>query len=222
VRRRCGAALLAFALGAGAPPLLAQGGGPAAAPPPEPLRLTVTLPPASGAGSPVVRASGLLRDNVFPGALRDGFPIRFTFRLELWRASRLWDRLAREVEWFALVQLDPLSGVYTLTRSSGEEEAFSSIEALAQRLAVPFTVDLPPPGDAQGSRFYFVALLAIESLSISELEEVERWLRGDLGRAITREGDVGSALERGARRLLIRFSGLPHRRIEARTPTFTF
>ena len=51
-------------------------------------------------------------------------------------------------------------------------------------------------------------------------EEVERWLRGDFGRAIARRGDVGNALSRGARRLLIQFSGLPRRRLETRTATF--
>jgi hypothetical protein len=222
VRRRCGAALLAFALGAGAPPLLAQGEPEGAAAPAQPLRLSVTLPPNPENGSPVVRATGLLHDPVFPGALRDGFPVRYTFRLELWRSSRLFDRLERDVTWFALVQLDPISGVYTLTRSSGEEEEFPSLEAVRERLALSYTVDLPPPENRPRSRYYFVATLSIESLSISELEEVERWLRGDLGRAITREGDVGGALERGARRLLIRFSGLPHRRLEARSPTFTY
>lgn len=224
MRRRWGggAALLALGLVAGAAPLLAQGEPRAPAPPPEPLRLTVTLPPAPGSGSPVVRATGLLRDGVFAGALRDGFPVRFLFRLELWRASRLWDRLEREQNWLALAQLDPLSGVYSLTRSGGDEEQYASIEALAQALAVEYTVELPLPARGSGARYYYVATLAIESLSLSELEEVERWLRGDLGRAITREGDVGGALERGARRLLIRFSGLPHRRLEARSPTFMF
>lgn len=193
---------------------------PALAPPPTvPLRLTVTLPDDPGASAPVVRATGLLSDAVFAGALRDGFPVRFQFRLELWRASTLFDRLEREQEWFALAQLDPLNGVYTLIRNDGSEEQFAALGALQAALTVPYTVDLPLP-ERRRSRYYYVASLSIESLSLSELEEVERWLKGDLGRAITREGDVGSALERGARRLLIRFSGLPRRRLEARTAIF--
>lgn len=186
---------------------------------PEPLRLTITLPPEPGVGSPVVRATGMLRDAVFAGALRDGFPIRFQFRLELWRASALFDRLEREQNWLALAERDPLSGTFTLTRDGGSEEEFTGLDGLAVALAVPYTVDLPLPRRGR-SRYYYVASLDVESLSLSELEEVERWLRGDLGRAITREGDFGSALERGARRLLIRFSGLPRRRLEARSPVF--
>ncbi len=195
---------------------------PPPSPPPVPLRLTVTLPDEPGSAPPVVAGSGLLHDAVFAGALRDGFPVRFQFRLELWRASRLFDRLEREQDWFVLAQLDPLTGVYTLTRSVGTEQEFANLEGLQRALAVPYAVDLPFPQRSAPSRYYYVASLSIESLSLSELEEVERWLRGDLGRAITREGDFGGALERGARRLLIRFSGLPRRRLEARTPVFTF
>jgi hypothetical protein len=190
--------------------------------PPVPLRLAVALPPEPGTASPVVTASGLLHDAVFAGALRDGFPVRFQFRLELWRASRLFDRLEREQDWFVLAQLDPLTGVYTLARNDGIEQSFANLEGLQRALAVPYTVDLPFPARGGRTRYYYLASLSIESLSLSELEEVERWLRGDLGRAITREGDFGGALERGARRLLIRFSGLPRRRLEARTPVFTF
>ena len=190
--------------------------------PPVPLRLTVSLPPQPGTASPVVSATGLLHDVVFAGALRDGFPVRFHFRLELWRASRLFDRLEREQDWFVLAQLDPLTGVFTLTRSDGVEHELANLEGLQRALTAPYAVDLPFPQRGAGTRYYYVASLNIESLSLSELDEVERWLRGDLGRAITREGDFGGALERGARRLLIRFSGLPRRRLEARTPVFTF
>lgn len=210
------ALLLAGGVACAARPAAAQDLPPLPPAAPEPLRLTVTVP-ADAAASPVVRATGLLRDAVFAGALRDGFPIRFQYRLEAWRDSWLFDHLEREQTWLALAVLDPLTGAYTLTRDDGSEEEFTGIEGLARALSVPYTVDLPLP---RGGRFYYVASLDIESLSLSELEEVERWLRGDLGRAIAHEGDVGSALERGARRLLIRFSGLPRRRLETRSPVF--
>lgn len=185
-------------------------------------RLSLALPPEPGTEPVVVRAANLLQDGLFEGALHDGFPVRFQFHLELWRDAALYDRLEREVSWVALAQLDPLSGVYSLTRTGGSVESFTSVDSLARALATPFTVDLTPAPRRGRTRWYYVATLDVESLSLSELDEVERWLRGDLGRAITREGDVGSALGRGARRLLIRFSGLPRRRLEARSQLFTF
>jgi hypothetical protein len=185
-------------------------------------RLTITLTRGAGdvLAAAVVRAEHLMDDGVFDAALHDGFPVRYHFRLELWRDARLFDRLERDVAWEAVTRLDPLTNVYQLIRTGGTVENFGSVEALARGLATPFTVDLVPRGNP-GRRYYYVATLEVESLSLSELEEVERWLRGDFGRAISRRGDVGDALARGARRLLIRFSGLPRERIEARTERFT-
>ena len=185
-----------------------------------PPRLSLTLSAEPGTDPVVVRAANLLQDGLFEGALHDGFPVRFQFHLELWRDAALYDRLEREVSWVALAQLDPLSGVYSLTRTGGSVESFTSVDSLARALATPFIVDVTPVPRGGRTRWYYVATLEIESLSLSELDEVERWLRGDLGRAITREGDVGGALGRGARRLLIRFSGLPRRRLEARSAVF--
>lgn len=191
------------------------------APPPQPPRLTVTLTGRQQAApdTPVVRAEHLLEDGVFDGALRNGFPVRYHFRLELWRKAFLFDRLQHDAEWDAVVRLDPLTGEYDLIRSGATVEHFTSVEGVSRALATPFTVDLvPPPGT--GVRYYYIATLEIESLSEGELEEVERWLRGDMGPAISRQGNLGDALASGARRLLIRFSGLPRRRLETRTPTF--
>ncbi len=213
--------LLACASGAAAqetgPP---SGAAPDAQAEARPPRLTVTLPADPGVGAPVVRASDVLADGVFAGAMRDGFAVRLQFRLEMWRSTSFLDRLERDQSWLALAALDPLTGIYTLTRNDGTQEQFATIGGLARALAVGYAVDLPFDPGHRGSAYYYIATLQIESLSLSELDEVERWLRGDLGHALSREGDVGGALERGARRLLLRFSGLPSRRLEARSGRF--
>lgn len=167
---------------------------------------------------PVVRAGGALAGGVFAGALHDGFPVRYNFRLELHRSVRILpDRLESQVEWEAIVLLDPLTNEYDLVRSGGTEEHFASQAALERALATPFTVDLMPRGRDQ---YYYVASLLIESLSLSELDEAERWLRGDLGPALSTKGDIGNALGRGVRRILIRLSGLARLGIESRSPFF--
>jgi hypothetical protein len=187
---------------------------------PAPPRLTVTVSRgADGAlRPPVVRASGRLAGGVFRGALHDGFPVRFHFQLELRRSVRILpDRLESDVAWDAVVLLDPLTNEYDLVRSIGSEEHFTSEPDLERALSVPFTVDLMPRGTEQ---YYYLASLEIESLSLSELDEAERWLSGDLGQAISKRGDVGNALGRGVRRLLIRLSGLPRLRLESRSAFF--
>ena len=156
---------------------------------------------------------------ILHGALKNGFPVHYHFRLELWRKGGLFDHLARDAEWDAFVRLDPLTSEYDLIRSSGTLEHFTHIDAVSRALASPFHVDLlPSPG--AGTRYYYVATLQIESLSESELAEVERWLTGDVGPAISHTGNIGDALAEGFRRLLIRFSGLPRRTLEARSGIF--
>ena len=93
--------LLACASGAAAqetgPPSAAAPDAQAASRPP---RLTVTLPADPGVGAPVVRASDVLADGVFAGAMRDGFAVRLQFRLELWRTTSFLDRLVAAYERF--------------------------------------------------------------------------------------------------------------------------
>jgi len=175
---------------------------------------------AEGASqAPVVRAQGTLVGGVFAAALRDGFPVALHFTLELRRSVRIFaDRLERDAQWDAVVVLDPLTNEYTLMRTGGSEEHFTSEAALERALATPFTVDLMP---SQPGQHYYVATLNIESLSLSELEEAERWLKGDFAPAVSRSGEVGNSLGRGVRRLLIRLSGLPRRQLEARSAYFT-
>lgn len=169
---------------------------------------------------PLVTARHLMADGAFEGALRNGFPVRFGFRLSLWRDAALYDRLLREAEWDAVVVLDPVANNYRLLRSSGAVETYNDLRALDAALATPFAVDLEPAPTRRDDRYYYLATLTIESLSLSELEDVERWLKGDLGRAITSTGDVGNAFSRGARLVMIRLSGLPRRVLNARTERF--
>lgn len=169
---------------------------------------------------PVVRASSALQGGVFDAALRNGFPVQLHFRLELYRDTRLFDQLAQSVSWAAVVRRDPIDNHFDLVRTGGTVERFADADALGRALEVPFTVDLLPRTPPGRNRYYYAASLEIESLNLTELEEVEQWLRGDFEPAVRRGGDVGTALGRGARRVMIRLSGLPRRRTEARTPPF--
>jgi len=185
-------------------------------------RLTIELQrDSTGAlAPPRVTARDLMRDGAFEGALRNGFPVRFSFRLGLWRNAALFDRLVREVQWDAVVVLDPVDNTYQLIRSSGSLDVLPDLGTVDRALATAFTVGLLPTRP-DNNRYYYIGTLTVESISVSELEEVERWLTGDLGRAITQRGDVGNAFSRGARLALIRLSGLPRRVLNARTPQFT-
>ncbi len=59
------------------------------------------------------------------------------------------------------------------------------------------------------------------TLNDTDLEELTRWLKGDVSPALSGGGNVGNALARGAQRVLVRIAGLPHLTLEARSETFT-
>lgn len=184
------------------------------------LTIALRRDSAGAVRAPIVQATGL-PGGVFVGALRSGYPVRLGFSLQLWRNGRLVDPLEREAAWEAVVILDPLTQSFELLRSGGgTPEAFSDQASLERALATPFAVELLPSAP-DNREYYFIATLTIESLNVSELEDIERWLRGDLGPAIG-ERDVNNALSRGARLLMIRLSGLPRRQLEARSPSFRY
>jgi hypothetical protein len=186
---------------------------------PRPPRLTVTIhrDSAGALAGALVRAERLMADGVAAGALRQGFSARFAFRVGLWRDGRFVDREERNLTWENVVLMDPVAGRYELVRSTGDVERHAALDALDRALAVPALVELAP--SQSDARYYVVASVEMTMLSVSEVEEIERWLRGDLSRAVTERGDIGDALGRGARLVLVRLSGLPTRRIETRTPT---
>jgi hypothetical protein len=62
--------------------------------------------------------------------------------------------------------------------------------------------------------------MEVSTLSDEDIDELERFLEGDLGSA-RGEGGLGDALGRGATRFLLRLAGLPSLRLEARTGRFS-
>ena len=178
--------------------------------------LTVTLQNTI----PRVRSTGLLADGKFVGLMRSGFPLRLHYRLELWRVRSGWfDQFVREVSWDAVARNDPLADDFVLIRQGGAVSRYATPEALAAALEIPYTVTLQPSSSSSG-RYYFVARLEVTTLNDTDLQELSRWLSGDVGPAVSGDGSVGEALARGAQRVLVRLAGLPRQRLEARSPTF--
>jgi hypothetical protein len=193
----------------------AAAGAAAQASPPAPS-LTVTL----RSEVPRVQSTGLLADGRFVALMRSGFPLRLHYRLELWRVRSSWfDQFVREVPWDAVARHDPLADDFVLIRTGGSVTRYATPEELARALEIPYTIPLHPPTGNNG-RFYFLCRLEVTTLNDTDLEELSRWLKGDVGPAVSGEGNFGEALVRGAQRLLVRIAGLPRQRLEARSATF--
>jgi hypothetical protein len=201
--------------------LLAGIAGPAAAQTPRPgIALAIDAAPPVRV---TLAARDVLRDDDLEEAVRSGIPLRLRFRVELWR-DRFFDRLEGARAWSATVVYDPLDRIFLVRRDGAPADAhaagavrYGTFDAVRAALETNYRPDLTP---AAAGRFYFTALLEIETLSLSDLDELQRWLSGELQPAVSGGRAVTGAIGEGARRLAIRLLRLPTRRFETRTATF--
>ena len=187
------------------------------------VRLEVRLTPDSaprGTRAPVVWSDNLLGDGRWLSTLRSGLPVRLHYRVEVWRSRDGWlDQLTRQVYWDVVVRHEPLLDEYTLLTLFGsrvQERRYATLDALTAALAFAYQINVSP---TEAGSYYYTATLEVSTLSDSDLDELERFLEGDLEPARGRRG-IGDALGRGATRFLLRLAGLPSLRLEARTRRF--
>jgi hypothetical protein len=158
----------------------------------------------------------ILEREAVRSSLEAGLPVRIRIVHELWRV-RTFDAQEGRHEWRATVRLDPLSGRYLVETATDPPREVAS--PAAARLILQEGLASPLRPTASG-RHYYLARIEMETLSLSDLDELRRWLRGELGPAVEGRQEVGSALGRGLRRLLVRALRLPVQRFETRTPIF--
>jgi len=176
--------------------------------------------PPSGAS---VRATRILGDRDMRELLLNGFPAALRFRLELWRVGGLFDDIESSTQWEMLVRYDPYAKQYLVVRrqGAGSLEDFGGFPTLEDAEAVmerPFPVALGPR--RLGSRYYYNVVLDVETLSVSDLDELQRWLSGELQPAVRGKRAPLSALRRGFGTLLSRVLGGEKRHYEARSGAF--
>lgn len=197
----------------------------AAAQQPRAAGLTVGLSPdtaRNGRRDPLIRARFLLSDPRLISMLSSGFPLRMHYRAELWRSRSGWfDAFERAVEWDVVVRHEPLLDQYavnTIMPGRTRENRYTGIETLTSAIdgvAFQIAFRVSDRGD-----YYYNASLQVSTLSDSDLDELERFLRGDLGPAASEGRDFGDAVGRGATRLLLKLAGLPSVRVEGRSARF--
>lgn len=164
---------------------------------------------------PVVRVQGLMEDQGLRGAVTSGLPLRIHVRVELWRKA-FFDRLVEAEEASLAIVQDPLDRSYTVHNGRNAQTVATLAEADAVlRAALDFTL-----GPRGSGRYYYLASLNVETLSLSDLEELQRWLRGEARPAVEGRRSVWGAITQGLRRLFVRTIGLPTRSYKARSPTF--
>lgn len=187
-------------------------------------RVEVNAPPqrAWADEAPTVSSAGLLTDAAMRDLLANGFPARLHYRLERWKSGRWFDDLQAASEWDVILKYDVLSKRYQVARVvNNKAQALGehgTLEEAANAAEAPYqtTISLP----RKGQRGYYNLMLDVEMLSLSDLDEVERWLRGELKPAVRGERNPGTALTRGVRTIVVRLLGGEKRHYEARSGTF--
>lgn len=169
-------------------------------------------------GALQVDLAAFLRDEGLRRALHSGLPVRMEVRVELWRDG-FFDQQDGGGTWRASLLHDPVSGSYELTVGDEPPERLSSLEEAGDRMQSAFQPDVRP---RRSGRYYFLAEVELQTLSLSDLEELARWLQGDLGPVVSGDRPAETAVTKGLRRIMVRALGLPARRDRLRTRTFAW
>ncbi|MEP6733053.1 MAG: DUF4390 domain-containing protein [bacterium] len=173
-------------------------------------------PPGAGATGATVTATNLFAEQDMRDLVRSGFPASLHFRLELWRTGGLFDDIEGRVDWRVIVQYDPTAQRYrVILQQGGKTEDLGSFATLATAqttLERPTRTTLAPERD--GVKYYYTLALDIEALSVSDMDQLERWLRG------VRGGTAASAVGTGLRTLMLRMLGGEKKHFTGRSVIF--
>ena len=153
------------------------------------VRLDVLLPQQTAWADepPSVSSAGLLSDASMRDLLANGFPARLHYRLERWSSGRWFDDLKAAFEWDVILKYDVLGKKYQVVRVVNKKaEALGEFPVAGDAetaVEAPYKVAIQLP--KKGERGYYNLLLDVETLSLTDLDEVQRWLRGELKPAVS-------------------------------------
>jgi hypothetical protein len=177
----------------------------------------LTFSASSEGGRLQIHIGGLFEEPSLGRALHSGLPLRIRIVAELWKDG-FFDSQKGRSEWRASVLYDPLEQKYRVATASGTAElSLDSIAAVREALESSFSLPLEP---REEGRYYYLGEVQVETLSLTDLEELQRWLNGDLAPAVKGDQPMETAMGRGVRRVIVRMLGLPARRFKVRTESF--
>lgn len=167
-----------------------------------------------------VSTDALLGDSKTRELLHNGFPARIHYRLELWRIGG-WSNERRGImEWDVLVAFDPAGEVFNAVRRGDEGRllenygGFPTVAAAEAQIGHPLRVDLHPDGSG---RFYYNLVLDVQTLTVSDLDALQQWLRGPEAPS----KNPLKAIRNGIGTLVSRLLGGDKRHYERRSDVFT-
>ncbi len=184
-------------------------------------RIDIALPTATS--NMTVRLRNAIDGGRFEELLRNGFDVRVHMRVELWKMGRFFNDVVAREEWDVIVHYDQFDQTFDVARLEGDNmvSPLGTYRRLADAKAAVALPHAPPIGrPGPGQRHYYSVQAEIETLDLKDLDEVSRWLRGELAPAVQGRKNPGTALGRGLRTLASRLMGGEVRRLEARSSPF--
>ncbi len=185
-------------------------------------RIELGVPASGSPTTATVAVRGVLAERPFDELLRSGFPARLHVRVELWTVGRWFDDLADRAEWDVIVRYDVLDRSYEVARITRDRiTPLGSYARFADARRAAELPHAPPLSAPPGRRGYLAVTVEVQTVALSDLDEVRRWLRGEAQPAVQGRRNPGTALGRGLRTLVTRLLGGEVRYLEARSPEFT-
>ena len=181
------------------------------------VALAAATAPTIGA---TVGTESLLDDPKTRELLHNGFPARIHYRLELWRTGGFSDERRGLTEWEVLVAFDPAAETFNAVRRGDEGRVlenyggFPTLIAAEAAFGRPLRVDLHPDGSG---RFYYNLVLDVQTLTVSDLDALQQWLRGPEPPS----RNPLKAIRSGLGTLVSRLLGGDKRHYERRSDVFT-
>ena len=186
------------------------------------LDVEIARPAEQRSAGPLVRSRGVLSETQLRERLTNGFPARLHYRVELWAIQKWFNDLEGTHDWDVVVSYDPLDKTYAVVRIVADQVSvlgrFDRIPDAQAAVELARRVPLLP---RRADRYYYIVKLDVETLSVSDLNEVEHWLRGDANPAMRGDKNPGTALGRGLKTLALRLIGGEKRQYERRSLTFS-
>jgi hypothetical protein len=149
--------------------------------------------------------SARMRENVAAG-----FPANFHFRVELWSEGGVFDKFERRVEYDVLVRYIALEKAYEVVLVEKDRPPFSlgkfaSVDDAERAVGRPRRVPITAPANRRV--MYYQVTLEADNLKISDLDDLNRWLRGEVQPAFSGDRNAGTAVSRALRSVVTRVLG---------------
>jgi hypothetical protein len=159
--------------------------------------------------APSVRTAGVVTAKHTAELIRNGFPARLHYKVERWTAGTFVNDVKGTAEWEVIVEYDALENSFRVVRATedgarllGEYKNLKDAEA---KVAEPYRVRISLP--RKGQKTYYTVKLDVEAMSLGDLDEVRRWLNGELRPAVRGRKNPGAVVTSGVRTLFVRILG---------------